>query len=221
MARTNLVRTHQGFHRRHRIRVFALALSLLALSLPATSVFAGDRPVEELPILQDFAHVKLSPHAHIESVRLTLDTLDSIYERKIEKTLRGINGIRRINSTRELNLIEVLPSGEVFLDLYDIRAAVNSLRGVKVIRMDVIAAGALDTFQVRHFEIGSDPRPHERKRLVVDYEGDAVFVLVEDKKLDELVASGFTQVVAVGTVPAFEGHVPILKLTDFMKQNVK
>jgi copper chaperone CopZ len=139
--------------------------------------------------------------------------------RQIEESLKFEKGVARVTGNWEEGIVAVIPDQMLgWVDLFDIESRINSTRNYSVLKMDVVAVGALVKAPVEYYVGGIYAYSGDRYRLHVGENRKSYFVLAEGEKLSELAESGAKAVRAMGTVSAFSREkVPIMELTDFQE----
>ncbi|MBC8231607.1 hypothetical protein H8E77_18815 [bacterium] len=160
-----------------------------------------------------------SKHEHIESVRVYLNGyICPTCIAPIKRTLEMEEGVKIVAEHPEIGMIEIITEGDKFIDLRNIRERVNGTRVLTVRKMEVVAAGRVVKLTQQYHSNTPHAHFHDWYRLIVDKDDpDHAFVLTEGKKLEELKASGYERIVAIGTVTSFFDSFPILSITEFME----
>ena len=192
-------------------------LSLIIIGLLACGAQKAPIKVEaESDALDRLAAVVPSGKAHIASVRVYLDGyLCPMCIAPIKKTLEAEEGVKIVVENPEVNMIEIIPAGDQGIKLRDIRQRINGTRVLSVLRMEVVAAGKVVKYTQQYFANTQDAHIHDWHRLVVGEGPNNTFILAEGKKLEEVKASGYERIVAIGTVTNFFDRFPVLSIAEF------
>lgn len=155
-------------------------------------------------------------HAHIDSIRLYVDGfICAACEGPLVTALKEVEGVEIVHTDATLGLIEIVPKANEMLDLYDIERSINSMRDYNLLKMDVVASGAVAAIELTYGEDTLYTQTVKRYKLSAGEFAD--FILSENEKLEEIIKSGDKEVTVIGTVTAFRGKTPILDIRDYKK----
>ena len=132
-----------------------------------------------------------------------------------KRTLEAEEGVKIVVENPEVNMIEIIPAGDQGIKLRDIRQRINGTRVLSVREMEVVAAGKVVKYTQQYFGNTQDVHIHDWYRLIVGEGPDNTFILAEGKKLEEVKASGYERIVAIGTVTNFFDRFPVLSIAEF------
>jgi copper chaperone CopZ len=154
---------------------------------------------------------------YISSVEIYVDGfICATCVRALESALELEEGVSDVTTDLETGIVAVIPEmdGDRPVSLIDLEKRVNGMSEYTVRKMNVVAQGRVVKFSAKYHEMKVHVHSHDRYRLQV---GKMHFILSENKKLDELIKSGYEIVRAEGTVSAFSERVPVMVLGDFQK----
>jgi hypothetical protein len=96
---------------------------------------------------------------HIAAVRIYINGyLCSECIAPIRRTLQEEDGVKIVAENPETGMIEIVPTGDTFLNLRNIRQRINGTRVLSVVKMEVIAAGKVVKLTQQYYS--NSPHAH-------------------------------------------------------------
>ena len=131
----------------------------------------------------------------------------------MENNLRQEENVVSVDGDLGKGVLHVIPKMDgSHISLYNLEQRINNTIHYTVIEMGVVAAGKVVKFPAEYYIGGQYAYSGDRYKLQA---GKTEFILAKNKKLTELLNSGYKTVSVEGTVTSFRARIPIMEIQSF------